>query len=649
MKLPIPIAIVSLLGMTVSLLTGPAARATEPAPDTTPAVSSVEGRFVGQAFPSGSDAFFAVGGSTDVLNPARVTLHATLDQALAASGRWTFPSVDASGPVMTTVGGVTRCLQPDPSQAYKYVYPAVCTGSTAQQWGWEVFANDRVSGYGLVSNGGAGGFLRQFDGRLAVGGFGSVVDADRVTPEGLDPVPVAIPVTLEAPTPGSVVREPRPVFSGRGTPDAVVEVLDSSGGPLATATVTAEGTWSAVPTRDLAPGAQSGTVRQRSDDSTANWSLTYRVVTAVTVRTPALDATVDDPRPVFSGLGEPGARVTVLDDTTGVTLVDVEVDGSGAWSQQSLRTLEPRAYTATATQVFGEQRTTAPLRFTYREPMPEPGPVEDVTLLSPAIGETIETADPVFSGRGEPGATIRVIGAWGTEIAAAEVGDDHRWAAPINKSLTPGRYSGGSVRQEIDGVEQSRAPYDFTVAARAVVAPLVVESPASGGVISSSVPVFSGTAQPGARLEIWSAWGDLVGTTEAVAASGRWTISWNKSLLPARYAGGTVRQIIGGVETHRSVYDFTVASVLRVTSPRIGDTLTGTRPVFTGTATPLADIEIIGAWGTRLGTTKADSSGSWTVEWSRDYLPGRYQGGRVEQRVNGTFIDQAGYDFRLVR
>jgi len=86
-----------------------------------------------------------------------------------------------------------------------------------------------------------------------------------------------------------------------------------------------------------------------------------------------------------------------------------------------------------------------------------------------------------------------------------------------------------------------------------------------------------------------------------------------------------------------------------VTSPRIGDTLTGTRPVFTGTATPLADIEIIGAWGTRLGTTKADSSGSWTVEWSRDYLPGRYQGGRVEQRVNGTFIDQAGYDFRLVR
>ena len=79
MKLPIPIAIVSLLGMTASLLTGPAARAAGPALDTTPAVSSVEGRFVGQAFPSGSDAFFAVGGSTDVLNPARVTLHATLD------------------------------------------------------------------------------------------------------------------------------------------------------------------------------------------------------------------------------------------------------------------------------------------------------------------------------------------------------------------------------------------------------------------------------------------------------------------------------------------------------------------------------------------------------------------------------------------
>lgn len=649
MKLPIPIAIVSLLGMTVSLLTGPAARAAGPAPDTTPAASSVEGRFVGQAFPSGSDAFFAVGSSTDVLNPARVTLHATLEQALAASGRWTFPSVDASGPVTTTVGGVTRCLQPDPSQAYKYVYPAVCTGSTAQQWGWEEFANDRVSGYGLVSNGGAGGFLRQFDGRLAVGGFGAVADADRVTPEGLDPVPVAIPVTLEAPTPGSFVREPRPVFSGRGTPDAVVEVFDASGGPLATATVTAEGTWSAVPSRDLAPGAQAGTVRQRSDGSVANWSVTYRVVTAVTVRTPALDTTVDVPRPEFSGLGEPGAQVTVLDDATGVTLVDVEVDESGSWSQQSLRTLEPRAYTATATQRFGEQRTAAPVRFTYREPAPEPGPVEDVTLRSPAIGEVVETPVPVFSGRGEPGATIRIMGAWGTEIGSADVGDDHVWTATLNKTLNPGRYSGGSVRQEIDGVEQSRAPYDFTVGTGAVAAPLVVESPTTGGVVSSSVPVFSGSAQPGAKLEIWSAWGDLVGTTVVVAASGRWTITWNKSLLPARYAGGTVRQIVGGVETHRSVYDFTVASPLSVTSPRIGDTLTGTRPVFTGTATPYAEIEVVGSWGTRLGTTTADSSGSWTIQWARDYLPGRYQGGRVEQRVNGTFVDQVGYDFRLVR
>lgn len=649
MKLPIPIAIVSLLGMTASLLTGPAARAAGPAPDTTPAVSSVEGRFVGQAFPSGSDAFFAVGGSTDVLNPARVTLHATLDQALAASGRWTFPSVDASGPVTTTIGGVTRCLQPDPSQAYKYVYPAVCTGSTAQQWGWEEFANDRVSGYGLVSNGGAGGFLRQFDGRLAVGGFGSVVDADRVTPEGLDPVPVAIPVTLEAPTPGSVVREPRPVFSGRGTPDAVVEVLDSSGGPLATATVTAEGTWSAVPTRDLTPGAQSGTVQQLTDQSTANWSLTYRVVAPVIVQAPALDATVDVPRPQFSGLGEPGGQVTVVDDRTDVTLVDVEVDDTGAWSQQSLRTLEQRAYTATATQVFDGQRTTAPLRFTYTGPTPEPGPVEDVTLQSPAIGEVVETPVPVFTGRGEPGATIRIIGAWGTEIGSAEVGDDHVWTATLNKTLSPGRYSGGSVRQEIDGVEQSRAPYDFTVSAGATVAPLVVETPVVGGLVSSSVPVFSGKAQPGAKLEIWSAWGDLVGKVDVVAASGNWSITWNKSLLPARYAGGSVRQIVGDVETHRSVYDFTIAAALTVTSPKIGDTLTGTRPVFTGTATPLADIEIIGAWGTRLGTTKADASGAWTIQWARDYLPGRYQGGRVEQRVNGTFVDQVGYDFRLVR
>lgn len=649
MKLSIPVSILSLVGLTAGLLSGPAVTAAEASPDAGSASAAVHGRFVGQAYPGGSGSYFAVGTSTDVLNPVTATTHSTLRDALAASERWTFPSLDASGPITTTVSGVTRCLQPDPSQPYKYVYPAVCSGVTAQQWAWEGFENGRVGGYGLVSNGGAGGFLRKFDGRLAIGGYGVVADADRVLPEGLDPVPVTRPVTLDTPVPGSVVREARPTFSGQGAPESAIEVLDATGRLLASATVDPDGAWSAVPTRDLAPGAQSGTVRQLSDGSTADWSVTYRVVAAVTVQTPALDATVDAPRPQFSGLGEPGAQVTVVDDATGVTLVDVQVEGSGSWSQQSLRTLEQRSYTATATQVFGDQRSTAPVRFTYREATPEPGPVEDVTLRSPAIGEVIETPVPVFSGRGEPGATIRVIGAWGSEIASAEVADDHTWTATLTKTLSPGRYSGGSVRQEVDGVEQSRVPYDFTVGAAAVVAPLIVVSPATGGVISSSVPVFSGTAQPGAKLEIWSAWGDLVGKIDVVAASGDWSIEWNKSLLPARYAGGSVRQIVGDVETHRSVYDFTVASALSVTSPKIGDTLTGTRPVFTGTATPFADVEIIGAWGTRLGTTQANEAGVWTIQWSRDYLPGRYQGGRVEQRVGGAFIDQVGYDFRLVR
>ena len=649
MKLSIPVSVLSLVGITASLLSGPAVSATATPAGHQPTAAAVQGRFVGQAFPSGSGSYFAVGTATDLLNPVRTTTHTTLREALAAAERWTFPSADASGPITTAAGGVTRCLQPDPSQAYKYVYPAVCNGSTAQQWAWEAFENGRVGGFGLVSNSGAGGFLRQFDGRLAVGGLGVATDADRVLPEGVDPVPVAEPVSLEAPAPGAIVRDPRPEFGGRGTPEATIEILDRAGLLLGTTAVRSDGGWTAVPTRDLAAGAQSGTIRQLSDESTANWSVTYRAVTAVTVEAPALDATIDVPRPVFSGLGEPGATVTVVDDLTGAILVEVEVDETGAWIQRSLRTLEQRAYTATATQVFDGQRTTAPLRFTYREPAPEPGPIEDVTLGSPAIGEVVETPVPVFSGRGEPGAMIRVIGAWGTEIGSATVGEDHLWTATLNKTLIPGRYSGGSVRQEIDGAEQSRVPYDFTVRAAAAVAPLVVQTPSTGGVVASSVPVFSGKAQPGARLEIWSAWGDLVGTTDAVAASGSWSITWNKSLLPARYAGGSVRQVVGGIETHRVVYDFSVASPLTVTSPKIGDTLTGTRPVFTGRATPFAEIEIIGLWGTRLGTGTANSSGDWTVQWSSDYLPGRYQGGRVEQRVNGAFVDQAGYDFRLVR
>jgi len=277
-----------------------------------------------------------------------------------------------------------------------------------------------------------------------------------------------------------------------------------------------------------------------------------------------------------------------------------------------------------------------------------PVPDAPVVLLSPAIGGVLEPGAPVFSGTGQPGALIQVYGAWGSLLGETRVETDATWTLTWNKALTPGTYSGGSVRQYLDGKPFTSVPYDFRVDWR--VAPLVVTSPSVGAIVLETNPVFTGTAQPGAAIEIRGASGDLLGAVDRVADDGRWTITWNKTLLPARYVGGTVRQFVDGEQTHSVVYDFTVVVPrLEVVSPALGGTIAGTRPVFSGHANPGALIKIRGAWGTDLGSITAGPQGDWSITWPSDYLPARYSGGTVTEAVGGTVVRTLPYDFTLVR
>jgi hypothetical protein len=630
----------------VSALFAPPPASTASEPDGGPAaVAPSEGRisggFVGRVQPGETRSVFAVGDVNSADTPMPAVLYDSLDGALGAAADWEFPALDTTGPITGSVNGRQVCLQPNPLEPYKYVYPAACNGQPAQQWVWGDVHTPSLSGMGLVSGGGQGGYLRQWDGYLAVGGNGVVADAAVILPDGRDPRPAVDELVLEWPVPGTEVRTPLPTFSGRGEADSTIEVRAADNSVIGSGTVAGDGRWAVTLTQPLEPGASAGEIRQVIDGATVPWSLTYRAVSPVVVTEPALDARVDVARPVFSGSGEPGASVTVVESRDGVTLVDTVVDRTGAWSQQSLRALDKRSYEATATQQFEDQRSTAPVRFTYGDP----APIRGVTLESPATGATIATPRPVFTGRGEPGATVRVIGQSTDDLGSGIVRGDGTWTIEWNKTLIPGQYRGGWVQQEIAGEVQSRAPYDFRLVFAET--PLRVISPGIGDPIKGSVPTFTGTAQPGARVEIVSQWGARVGWVDRVGQSGAWTITWDRSLLPARYFGGTITQYVNGVAAGSVRYDFTVTKPLVVSSPAIGGTVVGTRPTFVGTGTPGAKVAIIGAWGTDLGSETVDSQGRWTITWPRDYRPGNYSGGRVVQSLNGITIDDTFYDFTL--
>ncbi|WP_133060043.1 hypothetical protein [Plantibacter elymi (nom. nud.)] len=279
-----------------------------------------------------------------------------------------------------------------------------------------------------------------------------------------------------------------------------------------------------------------------------------------------------------------------------------------------------------------------------------PAPIASLVVESPKVGDTIRETTPVFRGTAQPGSRIVIRGLWGGVLGSVdEVDTTGAWSITWNKSLLPGRYVGGTVEQFVAGAPTQSFVYDFTIGTPNT-APLVVTSPTIGGTVAEASPVFTGTAQPGSRIVIRGASGAVLGEIDEVDASGAWSITWNKSLLPNRYVGGTVKQFVDGVATHTYVYDFTIIRPrLVVTSPKVGDTISGTRPVFTGTANPGARVQITGAWGTDLGSVYADErTGAWTITWPRDYLPARYSGGTVTEAIDGKIISSSGYDFTLV-
>lgn len=380
------------------------------------------------------------------------------------------------------------------------------------------------------------------------------------------------------------------------------------------------------------------------------------------LRTPAIGATVDTPSPTFSGIGQPGSSISIRTDAQALLAsTSVPLD-STSWSVPSIQ-LEPGRYTGTATQ--SGTGSDVQVRFDFTVPSPlAPGASIPTPTLTPgqsveveatfnadAGGQRIDVYQPAntrITAVDHPAFTLDALGIGGT----LPVGTNTlRFTLRANDEAPIGEATGGKVTYGSSRITIADFAANIVRAPDEPIAPLVVQSPKRGETITETTPVFRGTGEPGSRIEIRGAWGRVLGSVERVDASGAWSITWNKSLLPSRYVGGTVKQFVSGVATHTFVYDFTlVQPQLVVTSPTFGDTITGTRPVFTGTANPGARVRITGAWSTDLGSAIADErTGEWTITWPRDYQPARYFGGTVTETVGGKVISSIGYDFTLAR
>ncbi|QQD76602.1 hypothetical protein I8920_02190 [Curtobacterium sp. YC1] len=438
-------------------------------------------------------------------------------------------------------------------------------------------------------------------------------------------VAAMVPVTLTAPAIGANVDTAKPVFSGRGTVGATVQVKGTFGTVLATAIVQRDGTWEATSDVTLADGNYVGKAWQTVNGKTTTADFRFTVAqstTPVTLTAPAIGANVDTAKPVFSGRGTVGATVQVK-GTFGTVLATAIVQRDGTWEATSDVTLADGNYVGKAWQTVNGKTTTADFRFTVAQS------TTPVTLETPAIGAEIEDTKPVFTGKGQPGATVQVKGTYGTLLATAEVDDNGDWEATSDVALARGGYA-GKAWQTVNG-KTTTADFRFTIVAPMV--PVSLTAPAQGAQISTPKPVFTGKGTADADITITGASGTRLASGK-VRSDGGFDLTSTIALGAGSYSG-TVRQDAGGRITTAPFQFRIVFTAVTLESPAIGAALTDGTPVFSGKGTPKAPLTIKGSGGTTLATGTVNDDGTWSLRSTVTLPTGRYTG-TVLQTLPGS-------------
>ena len=299
---------------------------------------------------------------------------------------------------------------------------------------------------------------------------------------------------------GGLTNDARPTISGTGEPGATVSV-SSNGVPLGTALVNASGQWTLPVATDLPQNLNPLTAI--ATDTAGNVSPTstaYPITVDTTApAAPAITGVLDDQgtitgnissggitndaRPTISGIGEPGATVSVY--SNGALLGTALVNASGQWTlpvttnlPENLNTL-----TAIATDPAGNASppsaaypitvdTTAPAAPAIT------GVLDDQASITGNIlsGGTTNDTKPTISGTGEPGTTVSVYSN-GAPLGTALVNASGQWTLPVATDLPQNLNTLTAIATDTAGnASPTSAAYTITVDTLPPVALAIIES-----------------------------------------------------------------------------------------------------------------------------------------------------------------------------
>lgn len=479
----------------------------------------------------------------------------------------------------------------------------------------------------------------------------TVTNVDGTGNESAPSQPVTITIDTDAPTApaapvitdsvsqitgpvpdGGTTNDPRPVLSGTGTANDVINITDTVNGTptiVGTVTVDSNGNWSWRPDSNIGEGSHVYTAT--ATDEAGNVSDPSPAIT-ITVDTvapdvPVFDAVggqpngglITDATPTVGGTGTTGDTVIVYNNGVEVGRVDVV---NGEWSFV-LPPQQDGLLNITVAGVDAAGNVSAP------------SPVVSVTLDTlapevPAITEVegsqlsnnlLYTNDgtPTLTGTGEPGATV-IVSIDGTPSGApVTIQSDGSWSWTAGTTLPDGQYAFTVSSSDPAGnISGSSAPVSVTVDTVAPADPGNMSLPDEG-------TPLTGTGEAGSIITVTN--GTTVIGTGVVGSDGSFSIALSPAQLDpttltvtATDAAGNASADVPFIVTDSPlelpqvpVITAIVDDVDPVTGDVKGKTTNDTTPTLTGTAEAGSVITIYQDGSTTpLTTVTADGSGNWS-------------------------------------
>ena len=433
-------------------------------------------------------------------------------------------------------------------------------------------------------------------------------------------------------TDGGTTNDPRPVLSGTGTANDVINITDTVNGiptVVGTVTVDSTGNWSWRPDSNIGEGSHVYTATatdEAGNVSAASPAITITVDT-VAPDTPVISAVggepsggfITDATPTVGGTGVNGETVIVYNNGVEVGRVVV---ANGEWNLDlPAQTDGPLNITVAGVDAAGNVSAPSPVFTVTLDTVAPAIPQINAVSDSQLTNNVLYTRDgvPTLTGTGEPGSTV-IVSVDGTPSAVpVTVQPNGSWTWTADSTLADGQHTFTvSASDPAGNTSASSAPLNVTVDTLDPAAPDNLNLAAEG-------TPLTGTAEAGSIITVTD--GSTVIGTGVVDSTGNFSIA----VSPAPQDGATLTvsatdasgrtspdatyNVIG---TLPNLPDIPVITAINddaapLTGDVKGKTTNDITPTLTGTAEAGSLVTIYQDGGlTPVATVTADGSGNWS-------------------------------------